>query len=89
MRRRQPAVTGEDLPPDIAAGPDPRLWSPERPDDQYAAKMRWHVAGRAWGLSHGMAINGWERLLSAEVRDAISCRARLDPNPRPAPWEAS
>ena len=89
MRRRQPAVTGEDLPPDIAAGPDPRLWSPERPDDEYAAKMRWAVAGRAWSVSHGMGINGWERLLSEEVRYATSVRARLATNPPPAPWEAS
>ena len=67
MRRRTPARTdASDLPPDLARGPDPKVWAPGsgNPRDASAA---WHRAGEAWAKARGLGGNGWLKYLPEHV----------------------
>jgi hypothetical protein len=67
VRKRTPARTdASDLPPDLARGPDPRVWAPGsgNPHDASAA---WHRAGEAWAKARGLGGNGWLKYLHPHI----------------------
>ena len=84
MKRRPPGTEPGGLPSDLAAGPDVAVWLPavgnglrgRTPAD--AARTAWLAAGRRWSSLNGHGPNGWQRLLSPEVRAAVAVRARLN-----------
>ena len=104
MRRRQPG-SSTALPPDIAAGPDPRRWGPGdvphkscagysltyASERDFAAHVAWNRAGREWSLANGWAQNGWLSLLPEAVRYADTIRGRLQivSGRLTPPWDAS
>lgn len=97
MRLRKPTpVTPAELPPDLAGGPDPRVWCPHHRGEldrglseqfcRYRALVAWGAAGDEWARQQGLGRNAWRTLLSDEVRYVVSPRGRLMP-PAVLPWE--
>jgi len=67
VRKRTPVQTeASDLPPDLARGPDPRVWDPVHGDARDAMGA-WQRAGTAWSKARGLGGNGWFRLLHPHV----------------------
>jgi hypothetical protein len=106
VRVRPPAAaSGDELPAELAAGPDHPYWQPAgrlgsevltaAEDREQRARKAWFIAGRDWSRSHGHDWNGWQNLLSDEIRYRTSSRYRLglpygpltapDPEPTPDP----
>ncbi len=77
MRRRTPErIEPGDLPPDLARGPDPRVWAPgsENPRDALNA---WQRAGNAWSTARGLGGNGWLKYLHPHVQYVVHSLGRF------------
>ncbi|MGI8433751.1 MAG: hypothetical protein ACR2LE_03300 [Nocardioidaceae bacterium] len=78
LRRVEPGDS--PLPPEIATGPSHWVWgsSFDPPEDaRMIRQRRWRDAGRRWSRANGRGDWGWERLLSAMVREETSIKARV------------
>src|SRR4051812_2709306 len=53
---------------------------------RHRAAVRWRAAGQEWSMQHGLGRDGWRKLLSNEVKYAVSPKGRLMP-PAVLPWE--
>jgi len=80
MRRKQRTVESVNgLPPELAAGPDPAVWTPTPlPVDTYspshdervrsAAYHAWCSAGDDWNTAQGLPSRHWRSLLRPDVQ---------------------
>jgi hypothetical protein len=68
VKRREPERDPSCLPAEIAAGPDPAVWS---------SQVEWAIAGTSWSIEHGHGHTGWKRLLPEDVRYALSALGRV------------
>jgi hypothetical protein len=88
VRRNAALPSSDELPPELAAGPDHPSWQPHgrlgtelvsaEEDREQRARKSWFRAGRDWSRTHGHDWNGWQNLLTPEVRHRTSTRYRLE-----------
>ena len=67
-----------NLPPKIAAGPDPAVWAVGHGDlgRLSSATVAWSTAGDAWAAERGMGHREWRSKLATDVRYAVSALGR-------------
>lgn len=82
MARLRIARPGDSpLPPELAAGPSHPVWVSSFDPPEFARmihQQRWFDAGRLWSRANGHDWNGWERLLSPQVKAETSIKARVE-----------